>query len=68
MNNFIADYLKNEIGSKRKDAIDEWIRLKELNIPKDYKSWKLYILKNKIMEYGGTSHNRPVYASPLDRH
>jgi hypothetical protein len=47
MNNFIADYLKNEIGSKRKDAMDEWIKLKELNIPKDYKSWKLYILKNK---------------------
>ncbi|MHB9291752.1 hypothetical protein Holit_00835 [Hollandina sp. SP2] len=47
MNNFITDYLKNKINSKRKDAMDEWNKLKELNIPKDYKSWKLYILKNK---------------------
>jgi hypothetical protein len=47
MNNFISDYLKNEINSKRKDAMDEWIKLKELNIPKDYKSWKLNVLKNK---------------------
>ncbi|MDR1179727.1 MAG: SAP domain-containing protein [Spirochaetales bacterium] len=46
MNNFITDYLKNETDSKRKDAVNEWIKLKELNIPKDYKSWKLYILKN----------------------
>jgi hypothetical protein len=45
MNNFIMDYLKNEIGSKRKDAIDEWTKLKELNIPKDYNSWKEYMNK-----------------------
>jgi hypothetical protein len=46
MNNFIMDYLKKEINSKRKEAINEWIKLKELNIPKDYKSWKLYVSKN----------------------
>jgi hypothetical protein len=45
MNNFIMDYLKNEIGSKRKNAMDEWIKLKELNIPKDYNSWKEYMNK-----------------------
>jgi hypothetical protein len=47
MNNFIMDYLKNEIYSKRKDALNEWRKLKELNIQKDYKSWKLYVNKNK---------------------
>jgi hypothetical protein len=46
MNNFITDYLQNEINSKRKDAMNEWIKLKEINIPKDYKSWKLYVSKN----------------------
>ena len=46
MNNFIMDFLKNENGAKRKDAIDEWKKLKELNIPKNYKSWK----KNKAKD------------------
>ena len=44
MNNFIMNYLKNENDAKRKDAMNEWVKLKELNIPKDYKSWK----KNKV--------------------
>ena len=44
-NNFLMDYLKNEINSKRKDAMIEWHKLKELNIPKDYKSWKKYMSK-----------------------
>lgn len=43
MNNFIMDYLRNEINSKRKDAMAEWIKLKGLNILKDYKSWKEYV-------------------------
>jgi hypothetical protein len=47
MNNFIMDYLKNEINSKRSDALNEWRKLKELNIPKNYNSWKLYVAKNK---------------------
>jgi hypothetical protein len=45
MNNFIMDYLENEVNSKRKDAMDEWYKLKELDIPKDYKSWKKYMEK-----------------------
>jgi hypothetical protein len=42
MNNFIMDYLKNEKGSKRENAMVEWKVLKELRIPKDYRSWKRY--------------------------
>ena len=34
------DYLQYEKGKKRKDAMNEWEKLKTLNIPKDYKSWK----------------------------
>ena len=45
MNNFIMDYLKNETNSKRKDAMEEWYKLKELDIPKDYGSWKKYTVK-----------------------
>jgi hypothetical protein len=41
-NNFIIDFLRNEKWEKRKDAIKEWFVLKELDIPKDYKSWKAY--------------------------
>jgi hypothetical protein len=39
-NNFITDYLKNEKGKTRIDAIKAWGKLKEMNIPKDYNSWK----------------------------
>ena len=46
MNNFIMDYLQHEKGKKRKDAMDEWEKLKTLNMPKDYKSWKNW--KRKI--------------------
>ena len=46
MNNFIMDYLQYEKDKKRKDAMDEWEKLKTLNIPKDYKSWKNW--KRKI--------------------
>ena len=38
--NFVADYLANETGSKRKEAIEAWKVLKMLAIPKDYNSWK----------------------------
>jgi hypothetical protein len=47
MNNFLMDYLNNEKGSKRKDAMKEWEILKNLEIKKDYKSWKEY--KDVIM-------------------
>jgi hypothetical protein len=39
-NNFISDYLKNEKGKTRTDAIKAWEELKKRNIPKDYNSWK----------------------------
>ena len=43
--NFVADYLANETGSKRKGAIEAWKVLKLLAIPKDYDSWKEHQLK-----------------------
>jgi len=39
-NNFITDYLKNEKGKTRTDAIKAWEELKKMNKPKDYNSWK----------------------------
>ncbi|MBX7153061.1 SAP domain-containing protein [bacterium] len=38
--NFLADYLANEKNRNREDAIKAWKKLKKLNIPKDYQSWK----------------------------
>ncbi|MFH1197020.1 MAG: hypothetical protein V1720_15085 [bacterium] len=37
--NYLSDYLANEKDATRKDGIKVWKKLKELNIPKDYKSW-----------------------------
>jgi len=39
-NNFITDFLKNEKGKTRTDAIKEWEKLKKMNSPKNYISWK----------------------------
>lgn len=39
-NNFISDFLKNEEDITRKEALDQWEKLKTLDIKKDYKSWK----------------------------
>lgn len=39
-NSFIAEYLKNEKGATRREAMKEWEKLKSLKIKKDYKSWK----------------------------
>jgi hypothetical protein len=38
--NFVSEYLKNEPNATRERAIEEWKKLKNLAIPKDYKSWK----------------------------
>jgi SAP domain-containing new25 len=38
--NFLSDYLQNEKGSTRKEAISNWHKLKEMKIPKTYKDWK----------------------------
>jgi len=44
--NFLSDFLANEKGATRQQAIKEWKKLKKLDIPKDYKSWKQH-KKNK---------------------
>jgi SAP domain-containing new25 len=38
--NFLADYLANEKGATRDKAIKAWEKLKKLDVPKDYRSWK----------------------------
>jgi len=37
--NFISEYLANEKGASREAAISAWKKLKEMNVPKDYRSW-----------------------------
>lgn len=38
--NFLSDFLANEKGASRQQAIKEWKKLKSLNIEKNYASWK----------------------------
>ncbi len=38
--NFLSDYFAGEKGATREQAIKAWERLKELDIPKNYESWK----------------------------
>jgi hypothetical protein len=38
--NFVAEYLKKEPGATREKAIKAWRKLKDLDVPKEYKSWK----------------------------
>lgn len=38
--NFISEYLKKEPNATRQKAIKAWKKLKEIDTPKDYKSWK----------------------------
>lgn len=45
--NFVADYLANEKDSTREQAIIDWKKLKELDIPKDFECWKRYKNKQK---------------------
>jgi hypothetical protein len=38
--NFMADFLAAEKNATREDAIAAWKKLKQMNIPKDYSSWR----------------------------
>lgn len=38
--NFVSDYLTEEKGATRKQAIKSWKELKKWDIPKNYASWK----------------------------
>jgi len=40
--NFLSDFLKGEKGATRKQAIKAWERLKTLDVPKNYRSWKKF--------------------------
>jgi hypothetical protein len=43
--NFLSDFLANEKGASRQQAINEWEKLKKLDIEKDYKSWQRHMTK-----------------------
>src|SRR5690606_22543426 len=43
--NFLSDFLTKEKNATRQQAINEWEKLKKLDIPKDYKSWKQHKMK-----------------------
>jgi hypothetical protein len=45
--NFLSDYLANEPDATHQAAIAAWKRLKTLDIPKDYPSWKKMQKKGK---------------------
>ena len=38
--NFVSDFLVGEKNSTREQAMNAWGRLKELDIPKNYRAWK----------------------------
>lgn len=40
--NFISNFMKAETGATRDQAIRAWTKLKTLDVPKDYRSWKRY--------------------------
>ncbi len=42
MNNFIQDFVSNELNSTREVAMKEWQKLKTLPIEKTYTAWKKY--------------------------
>jgi hypothetical protein len=44
--NFLSEFLANEKGATKKQAIKVWGQLKKIDIPKDYKSWRKYIKNN----------------------
>lgn len=41
---FLSDFLAKEEGASREQALKAWKRLKKLDIPKDYPSWKGHTL------------------------
>ena len=44
--NFLAEFLSKEKDATRQQAINEWNKLKKLDIEKDYKSWKRFNVKS----------------------
>jgi hypothetical protein len=38
--NFLSEFLANEKAATREQAINEWKKLKKMDVRKDYKSWK----------------------------
>ena len=45
--NFLSDFLKAEKGATRTQAIKAWERLKTLDAPKNYRSWKKFQLSKE---------------------
>ena len=50
--NFVAAFLKSESHATRGDAIAAWKELKELDVPKDYRSWVRARMRRKARTHG----------------
>ena len=37
--NFISEFLTHEKGATREEAVSAWKKLKETDVPKNYRSW-----------------------------
>jgi len=46
--NFLADYFAAEKGASRTDALAAWKRLKNMNVPKTYKSWRAFARNKRV--------------------
>jgi len=45
---FLADYFAAEKNASRKDALAAWKQLKNMNVPKTYKSWRAAARKKRV--------------------
>lgn len=45
--NFVSEFLEKEPGASKERAIKIWKQLKDLDVPKDYTSWKIHIKKSR---------------------
>ena len=43
--NFLSEFLAHEKGASREELISAWKKLKETDVPKDYRSWIGYLKK-----------------------
>lgn len=46
--NFVAEFLANEKGAARADAITAWAELKTMDVPKNYASYRKAKMKTKV--------------------
>jgi hypothetical protein len=48
--NFMSDFMAGERNATREQAIRAWTKLKALDMPKDYRSWKRFVASRAFKE------------------